>query len=719
MGKYIGVLLLFYGVMAFAQTPISGRVMDGHNNPIPGANVYLEGTYDGSSTDNKGFFQFTTSERGIQTLLVSMISYESAIQTGDVRYFNDLKLVLREAINQLTGVTLTAGTFAAGDNSKASVLKPLDVVTTAGAVGDFIGALQTLPGTATVNEDGRLFVRGGTANETQTFIDGMRVFQPFSATANNIPTRSRFSPFLFKGITFSTGGYSAEYGQALSSVLLLNTTDIPDQERTDIGIMTVGGNLGHTKIWDDESLSLNTSYINLAPYQELIPDNQGVRWNTPYSSIAGEAVFRSKGENGFFKCYTGFNHASLDVDQEDINFEEFVRFHLANNNLYLNTNYKHFFDRGWTLYGGASVSHDTNDITLLDNTITTRETASHLKIKLGKNWNSRFKLSLGSEYFFTDYEDRFTDPANLQLESGFTDHLVATFSEVDIFFSNRFALQLGVRAEYSGVLEAHNLAPRASLAYTTGDKGQISVAYGDFYQNPLGQYLRFSSELSVERTSHYILNYQVSGDGTTFRAELFYKDYDNLVKFDTPEVMFNSNFTNGGKGYARGVDVFWRDNTSLANLDYWISYSFLDTERDFQNFPERATPNFASNHNFSVVTKYWMDKLKSQLGVSYTYASGRPYDNPNTAEFLAGRTKAFNSLSLNWSYLIDSQKILFFSVSNALGFNNINGYQYADRPNMNGIFDRRAIRAPADTFFLVGFFWTISRDKKTNQLDNL
>ena len=132
-------------------------------------------------------------------------------------------------------------------------MKPLDIVTTAGAAGDFVAALQTLPGTTTVNEDGRLFVRGGDATETQVFIDGLRVFQPFNATANNIPTRGRFSPFLFKGITFSTGGYSAEYGQALSGVLLLNTTDLPDQEKTDISIMSVGGGVGHTKIWGDKS----------------------------------------------------------------------------------------------------------------------------------------------------------------------------------------------------------------------------------------------------------------------------------------------------------------------------------------------------------------------------------------------------------------------------------------------------------------------------------
>ena len=278
--KHLIYLLIFlYSLSGFSQLPITGTVTDGSENPISGANVYLEGTYDGASTDENGNFSFETTETGTQNLIISMIGYETHYEAGDVSYFKDLKITLFEAINALSGVTLTAGTFEAGDNSKASVLKPLDIVTTAGAAGDFVAALQTLPGTSTVNEDGRLFVRGGAAGETQVFIDGLRVFQPFSATANNIPTRGRFSPFLFKGITFSTGGYSAEYGQALSSILLLSTTDIPDQEKTDISVMSVGGGIGHTEIWGDESLSINTSYINLAPYESLIPSKQGVRWN--------------------------------------------------------------------------------------------------------------------------------------------------------------------------------------------------------------------------------------------------------------------------------------------------------------------------------------------------------------------------------------------------------------------------------------------------------
>ena len=702
----------------FSQQTITGKVTDAKNNPIEGANIYLEGTYDGASSDENGNFSFETTEEGLQTLIVSMLSYESHYEAGDVSYFKDLHIKLLESVNSLTGVTLTAGTFEAGDNSKVSVLKPLDIVTTAGAAGDFVAALQTLPGTTTVNEDGRLFVRGGTAGETQVFIDGLRVFQPFNATANNTPTRGRFSPFLFKGISFSTGGYSAEYGQALSSVLLLNTTDVPLQEETDISIMSVGGGVGHTKIWGDQSLSFNTSYMNLAPYEALIPSTQGVRWKSPYESLSGEAVFRSKGEKSMFKLYTGFNHANLDIEQEDINFDDYVRFRLKNNNLYFNSSYKYYFENDWSLTSGASIAWDTNDIDIQENRVDANETSSHIKVKARKNFSNRLDLSFGAEYFNTKYDETYTD-LNNEFYNGYNDGLWAAFAESDIFLSNKFAMKLGVRGTQSSLLDEFKVSPRVSLAYKPGEEGQFSLAYGDFFQRPLTEVVKFSQDLQMEKASHYILNYQYINNGKTFRTELYYKNYDRLVKYDTDMPQFNSNFTNLGSGYAKGIDIFWRDSKSIENLDYWASYSYLDTERNYQNFSGKAAPNFAPKHNLSVVTKYWVNKLRSQVGFSYSYGSGRPYNNPNSSGFMQERTKSYNNLSFNWAYLIDQQKILYFSVSNLLGINNVSDYQYANTPNGDGIYDRRAITPPADSFFFVGFFWTISSDGKSNQLDNL
>jgi hypothetical protein len=172
---------------------------------------------------------------------------------------------------------------------------------------------------------------------------------------------------------------------------------------------------------------------------------------------------------------------------------------------------------------------------------------------------------MGIEHFITDYKDNLVTPDGFTLGSGFKDNLSSGFAEADIFLSNKFAMKLGVRGEYSSFLEDFNVAPRISLAYKSSEKGQFSFAYGDFYQNPLAESLKFDSSLDFEKTSHYILNYQYLSDGKTFRAEAYYKDYDGLVKYDTEMPQFNSEYNNAGSGYASGIDIFWRDNKSIMN----------------------------------------------------------------------------------------------------------------------------------------------------------
>jgi outer membrane cobalamin receptor len=717
MRSILSVLLLFVAFSSTAQNSISGKVTDAKGKVIVGANVYLDGTYDGSTTDENGEFSFKTDETGTQTLIVSYISYETFTIVGDVSYMSALELKLREDINALDTVVLSAGTFSAGDNSKVTVLKPLDVVTTASALGDFVGALQTLPGTTVVEEDGRLFVRGGEAEETQIFIDGIRVFTPYTPSTNNTPTRGRYSPFLFDGITFSTGGYSAEYGQALSSVLLLNTIEEPDQEKTDIGIMSLGATLGNTQKWSTSSLSVNASYINLAPYVALFPDRN--EWHKPYETFSGEAVFRQKFENGLLKVYTAFDAANFELTQEDINYDEGVRFKLKNNNLYINSSYKGMLNEKWTIFGGLSYTHAKNDVELMDSDILATENSVHAKLTFKNFISSRFKLNFGVEYFATNFNEDYSEVSVPNESYGYNNNISAVYIEADIFLSKKLAFKTGLRAEYSELFKDFTISPRVSFAYKTSAKSQVSLAYGDFYQNPTSDILKFNHNLTPQKTSHYILNYQINDDGQIFRAEAYYKDYDNLVKYDTDFASFDSNYNNTGSGFSKGIDLFWRDSKSIKNIDYWLSYSYLDSERDYRNFPMAAQPNFVNTHNISVVGKYWIADWKSQVGMSYGFATGRPYTNPNVAGFLNEKTKAYNSLSVNWAYLISQQKILYFSINNVLGFKNTYGYQYADVPDINNNFARRALKPAADQFFFVGFFWTISEDGKDNQLDNL
>lgn len=705
------------GLSLQAQTKISGTVVNEKGQPVAAANIYIDGTYDGATAAEDGTFSFETTETGAQVLVITYLTMEDLRVDIVVEEYQSKTFAMKDNVNTLDAVIISAGTFSAGDTSKINALKPLDIVTTAGAAGDIVGALNTLPGTQTVGESGRLFVRGGESDETQTFVDGIRVAQPYGATANNIPTRGRFSPFLFSGMTFSTGGYSAEFGEALSSVLLLNTIEEPTQEQTDIALMTVGLGLGNTQKWDKSSLSFNAAFTDLSPYQWAVPQN--VNWNKPYQSLAGETVYRYKFESGMLKVYAAFDHATFSLDQEDINTPDPVRVSMANDNFYTNASYKGMFGTQWTIHTGVAYGYSHNGVDLGPNEVTNGEHSSHMKMKLSKKFSNRVRLTFGGDYFITDFNEDYSQPDGFTFNSGYNNSIGAGYAEADFTFTKNFALKAGVRSSHSSILGKGTFEPRAALAYKVSNKSQFSLAYGDFYQTPKADYLKYFRDFDFEKTAHYIFNYMYNAEGRTFRAEVYHKEYDNLVKFDTPNVQFDTQFSNKGNGYARGLDLFWRDSKSIKFLDYWVSYSYIDSKRDYRNYEMSATPSYIANHNFSVVTKYFITDLRSQLGVTHTFNSGRPYDNPNEAAFMNGKTKSYNNLSLSWAYLVTDQKILYLSVSNVLGTDNVFGYTYANDPGANGMYARQAVRQAADRFIFVGFFWTISDDKKSNQLDNL
>ncbi len=717
MKSIFTLLFVLFTSCIFAQHKISGKILTQKGVAISGANVFIEGSYDGALSDENGNFSFETELSASQVLSVTALLYEPLSITILIESDLNQQIKLRESVNVLDAVIITAGTFEAGDRARVSVLKPLDIVTTAGSSGDIYAALQTLPGTQTAGESGRLFVRGGESDETQTYIDGVRVSQPYGASADNLPARGRFSPFLFSGISFSTGGYSAEFGEALSGVLLLNTEGEESKEKTDISIMTVGVGLGNTQKWDKSSLTFNAAYTDLAPYQLIVP--QDVDWNRPYQSLSGEAVYRYKFTNGLLKIYGAFDATRFDLNQ--IRFTENYRVDKRNNNFYFNSSYKGSIGNGWQITTGLGYGNDYNKIGINKDLAKSNEDAAHLKLKFRKSFSDKVKLSFGSDYFITRFGDSYTEFQSTTYKSGFTAAITSVFVETDLMFTKNLAAKVGLRAAHNDLLDAEYISPRISFAYKISKNGQFSVAYGDFSQAPKQDYLKFSEFTSFENEHalHYILNYQYSNGKQTFRAETYYKRYDNLVKFDGTSIGAASNFDNSGSGFAKGVDLFWRDEKSIKNLEYWVSYSYIDSERDYRNFEKQATPSFVANHNLSVVTKYWINGLRSQLSLTQSLSSGRPYDDPNSAAFMSGKTKAYSTLNLGWAYLLSAQKILYFSMSNVLNHQNVFGYEYSSSADSNGDYERQAIRPAAARFVFVGFFWTISDDKKSNQLDNL
>src|ERR1044071_8527647 len=176
-------IFLIFSIAVYAQTTISGKVIDEKGKGIPGANVVIRDSYDGASTDINGAFVFSTEEKGPHHIDVTFIGFKPFQKQIDIRESAiAIDVVLKEEINQLDAVVISAGSFTAGEEKRRTILKAVDIATTAGATADIAGALNTLPGTTKVGETGRLFVRGGDESEARTFIDGMLVMNEYNAS---------------------------------------------------------------------------------------------------------------------------------------------------------------------------------------------------------------------------------------------------------------------------------------------------------------------------------------------------------------------------------------------------------------------------------------------------------------------------------------------------------------------------------------------------------
>ena len=299
------ILVLMSVSFAMAQTEIKGKVSDEYE-PLPGVNVYILGTIDGGMTDSQGMFSFTTDESGEVTLCASFLGYDEYKVTADVSELAYVEITLREKPLSIDEVCISASSFRIGKTDQFKSLDALDVVMSANSCGDLVAALQMLPGTQKVSENGKLYVRGGESSECQTFINGMHVLVPYSTNVEGQTNRGRFSPFLFKGMSFSLGGYSGEYGQALSSVLPMETTDAATADKLGVSASLVDWNLGGTKAFDRSSLSFNADYTGLELYNRLFPDRND--WTRPYGKLSGEAQYKAEiSSRSTLKSYAGYD----------------------------------------------------------------------------------------------------------------------------------------------------------------------------------------------------------------------------------------------------------------------------------------------------------------------------------------------------------------------------------------------------------------------------
>lgn len=751
MKQVISVLLIFVSFAGFAQVKISGRMTDNKNKALAGASITIKNSYDGTTSDSLGNFSFITTEKGPHIIEASLSGYNSyekniTINKEDIV----LNISVKELITELKAVVITAGAFEASDQKKTTVLSSLDIVTTAGANADVVGALKTLPGTQQVGESEGLFVRGGTATESKIFMDGNLVNNFFYSSLPGLATRGRFNPFLFKGTVFSSGGYSALYGQALSSALILESKDLPERTEADLSLSVIGVGGGIQKLAKNKKAAWGATYnyTNLAFAFKFIKQRQDYFINPVFHQADANFRFKTK-SGGFIKYYGYLSWNKLGFRAADIDSVQLKNaFSLENLNTYQNINWKEKFGKGWKSNLGLSYSTNKDDIAnelqdasnnkqvilapieyaLKNFSVVNKAQYAQARLVLEKKLAGLNTIRFGTEYLYSEEKTAYTLFNGTVFNESVKDNMVAGFAETDFYITNNIAAKLGVRTEHTAILNKWNVAPRASLAYKFKDNSQASFAYGIFYQNPERKYLpAANSGLDFARAAHYILQYQKVSNNRVFRTEIFYKEYNNLFKTSTGPTGRDAAANNNGFGYARGFEIFWRDKKSIKNLDYWISYSFLDTKRDFLNYPTEFQPAFAATHTASLVMKKFVLPWKTGFNASYSFASGRPYYNlkydNGTGKYLIadqGKTINYNSLGFSLNYLPNLGKtnkktfiVWVLSVTNVLGQKQVFSYNYST------LSDRKEAVTPASKRFVyVGCFISFGIDRTQDAINN-
>ena len=438
---------------------------------------------------------------------------------------------------------------------------------------------------------------------------------------------------------------------------------------------------------------------------------------------------------------TGFR--SADIDSAVLK----NAFYLENLNTYQNINWRENFGVGWKITTGISFSTNKDDMNnelqdannqkkVITNPsfyafknfkLNNSAQYAQARVVLDKKLNGLNVIRFGADYFYSKEKSTYTLYDGTKFTESVTDNLESVFAEADLFITNDLASKVGGRVEHSAIVNKWNVAPRVSVAYKFRDNSQASFAYGLFYQNPERKYLPAVASLDFSRAAHYILQYQKISKDRTFRVEAFYKKYTDLYKTATSPTGREVATNNNGFGDAKGLEFFFRDKKTFKNVDYWISYSYLDTKRDYLNYPQAITPSFAANHTAAFVIKKFVLPWKTGFNVSYNFATGRPYyrfayDNTQSKYVIAdaGKTINYNSMSFSVNYLPKLGKTNAKSfIVWVLGINNVLGQNQVFNYNYNNAGTRKeAVTPPSKRFIYIGCFISFGIDRTQDAINN-
>jgi hypothetical protein len=659
------IFLSFFSALAQKTGTIRGFVYDKMNeNPVPFANLVIEGTKLGAVAADNGYYLINDVPAGEYTVKASFIGYsESGLKikvTAD--RISSLNIYLSESTELLDEVEISAARKERDTKVLTSVvtLDPKEITRfSVGGDADIIKAVQVLPGViSTGDQGGQLYIRGGAPIQNLILLDGMIIYNPF----HSIGFFSVFDNDIIRSADVYTGGFSAEYGSRNSAVMDVRTRS-GNRRRfsgklsssTYTSKLLLEAPLGKKNKRGLASssflISAKTSYLDQTsdifyPYVETEFDG------LPFTFTDLYGKFSSQAENGSQINVFGFN------------FDDGVRYGGANsidwNSKGAGFNFIAVPSSSKMLLSG-DVSYSVYDVISIEPDLVQASSITGFNGGLDFTYffrkSDELKFGIEAITYTTDFE--IDAPLGRSVEQRENTTELGTFFKYR-YSSNRLIAEPSIRVHYYGSQSEVSIEPRLGLKYNVNDWLRLKASGGMYSQNLMAGnsdrdvvnlFYGFLSGVSqgevpstfrgeeitssLQKSTHYVAGFEVEiTKEISVNIEGYIKQFHQITNLNRNQIYDESSSSSVGKpeilvknflverGLANGVDFLVKYTDK--NLYLWLAYSIGKVTRD-DGITEYA-PVFDRRHNLNFVANYSFGKDKSwEASLRYNFGTGFPF----------------------------------------------------------------------------------------------
>lgn len=703
----VPVLSALTGAAGVAQTPdsvlLTGRVTTPAGSPVSGAHVYLEGRVEGAVTGDQGRFSFATTVTGEATLIVKALGYSSAQRVIAVPPPGPISVEVSEHALSVSSLSVTASGRDPVEQGRTVSLTSVDVVTTTGSGGDLLKALQTFPGVQTMDGGARLFVRGGAPFETRVLANGARLLSPFRFSSPRSASASIFPSSLAQDIDFSSGGFGARHGDALSGLVTVETQGDPGVDNAGAGL-SLGRASGNVHYALSSDLSLHASAARSESELLLALNGEGDSFaEAPTShSLSGSLVW-TPGDGHQVKLF-GFDQGSEFAARLDDGRTRGTFAAETTDDVVVLSDRAEISE---TLRSRVRLSRSTSHRTREFDVLRGDEARKVFETRAEISWipTDRLKVTTGANREWEEVKvgSRFpsrrlaiqADSSTLGADAEVQGIRTGAFAQFTVRPLGGVELTAGARSDHSSLTGDWTVDPRVSASYHLSRRLRLKGSWGRYHQIPSPEFFvppLGTAGLNSMVSEQWIggVEYGREGKGVLLRLEGYRKVYENLV-----EGTASGEVHAGGVGETVGLDLFARGDGPFGVRGH-VTYSLVDAERTDPDTEELARSPFDVTHSLAVVANRPFEMLGGMFvaGASFRHATGRPFTPVTDARFdresmtwipdfgepFSSRLPAFSETNLQVMYVKDligqGPTVFYVSANNVLGHENVTSFTY-------------------------------------------